>query len=550
MVGSYGNMALSTHHNGPSRPLSIEEIVQEAQNFEFIPNRPMKSWLRSAQMLLTEAAICEQDGDLQKAYLYLYRHANLVLGKFPEHPEYKGPSFKNDMRQAQKTVQSNLVKLEEWKPRIQQQHQRYVQAMQRRNADRQRVQQERVNDERQQLAQDGHRQGSRDWDDQNFEDPNHALDANEHRELAVDLAHREIRRRDAHRTSTRRAGISPGTVAARRRGVVVDTHDNEPPTRHHHGLDHVSAGIREAGRHLHHRDHRQSSSGESNQRDSVSAKYKYPSVPSKEAAIDWRAPPLQPQARSRMSSLPPTIPAKQSLDSTAYQRDSIAPPIPAKPTAQLPSPPAVTPPPPPGAFQPPAKYTFKPNAFTESGAPLRTVLLPPDLRTTFLNIADQNTLRNHETCGILCGTLISNALFINHLVIPDQISTSDTCDTTEEGDNALFDFCDANDLLVCGWIHTHPSQTCFLSSRDLHTSSGYQVMLPEAIAIVCAPRHNPDWGIFRLTDPPGLNHVLNCSQKGLFHPHAERDLYTDALRPGHVVEGPGLKFEVVDLRRR
>ena len=75
-------------------------------------------------------------------------------------------------------------------------------------------------------------------------------------------------------------------------------------------------------------------------------------------------------------------------------------------------------------------------------------------------------------------------------------------------------------------------------------------MLPEAIAIVCAPRQNPDWGIFRLTDPPGLQHVLHCEQKGLFHLHSETNLYTDAMKPGHVVEGPGLKFEVVDLRKR
>ena len=75
-------------------------------------------------------------------------------------------------------------------------------------------------------------------------------------------------------------------------------------------------------------------------------------------------------------------------------------------------------------------------------------------------------------------------------------------------------------------------------------------MLPEAISIVCAPKHNPDWGIFRLTDPPGLPHVLRCEKKGLFHPHSETNLYTDALKPGHVVEGTGLKFDVVDLRRR
>ena len=219
--------------------------------------------------------------------------------------------------------------------------------------------------------------------------------------------------------------------------------------------------------------------------------------------------------------------------------DSHAPVIPQKPATVTPAP----------SPRRQSKYFFEPSAFTESGAPLRTVMLPPDLRTAFLNLAHSNTARSLETCGILCGTLISNALFINHLIVPDQTSTSDTCDTTEEGDNALFDYCDNADLLVCGWIHTHPSQTCFLSSRDLHTSSGYQVMLPEAIAIVCAPRHSPDWGIFRLTDPPGLPAVLNCHQKGLFHPHAESHLYTDALRPGHVVEGPGLRFEVVDLRK-
>jgi STAM-binding protein len=42
--------------------------------------------------------------------------------------------------------------------------------------------------------------------------------------------------------------------------------------------------------------------------------------------------------------------------------------------------------------------------------------------------------------------------------------------------------------------------------------------------------------------------ILNCAQSGLFHPHAESKIYTDALRPGHVHELKGLEFEVVDLR--
>jgi STAM-binding protein len=131
-------------------------------------------------------------------------------------------------------------------------------------------------------------------------------------------------------------------------------------------------------------------------------------------------------------------------------------------------------------------------------------------------------------------------------VIPEQISTSDTCETTNE--SAIFDYCDSEDLIMLGWIHTHPTQTCFMSSRDLHTHSGYQVMLPESIAIVCAPSKDPDWGVFRLTDPPGLKTVLNCTQTGLFHPHAQENIYTGALRPGHVFEVNGLEYETVDLR--
>ena len=194
----------------------------------------------------------------------------------------------------------------------------------------------------------------------------------------------------------------------------------------------------------------------------------------------------------------------------------------------------------------PSSYTFKPSAYLENGTPLRSVFLPTDLRTRFLSLAASNTKNNLETCGILCGTLVSNALFISRLVIPEQISTSDTCETTNE--SALFDYCDSEDLIMLGWIHTHPTQTCFMSSRDLHTHSGYQVMLPESIAIVCAPSKSPDWGVFRLTDPPGLKTVLNCTQSGLFHPHAEENIYTGALRPGHVFEVNGLEYETVDLR--
>ncbi|KAK5173169.1 uncharacterized protein LTR77_003291 [Saxophila tyrrhenica] len=517
-------MAVPRYSTTSSRPLGVEEIVKQALDYEFISERPLKAWLRSAKLLLTEARICEQDGDIQRAYLFLYRHANLVIVKFPQHPEYKDPQLKAGIVANGRIVEENLKKLEQWKPKIKRDHERYVQAIERRNAERQRVEAERLSDQQERVANDEFGRLSVGADGGAYDDERgQALDANEHRQLAVDLAHQEIRRRDATKQATRRAGVSPATVAERRQGVVEDDGARVQSYRDDgSGLGAVGEGVRLAGHMLQHPSQRQSRSTAPQQQREPTSSYHYPSVPTKEGAMYWDMPSLQPGQQLP----PPSRPAKHPLDRTPNNQSPPPPPIPTRPS----------------------KTTFKSTATTESGTPLRPLLLPPSLRTTFLNLAHANTLANLETCGILCGTLISNALIITHLIIPDQHSTSDTCDTTEAGDNALFDYADSHNLLVCGWIHTHPSQSCFLSSRDLHTSSGYQVMLPEAIAIVCAPRHNPDWGIFRLTDPPGLGHVLRCERKGLFHPHEETRLYTDAGGKGHVVEGQGLRFEVVDLR--
>ena len=39
----------------------------------------------------------------------------------------------------------------------------------------------------------------------------------------------------------------------------------------------------------------------------------------------------------------------------------------------------------------------------------------------------------------------------------------------------IFEAQDSRGLYPLGWIHTHPTQTCFLSSVDIHTHCGYQV---------------------------------------------------------------------------
>jgi hypothetical protein len=45
-------------------------------------------------------------------------------------------------------------------------------------------------------------------------------------------------------------------------------------------------------------------------------------------------------------------------------------------------------------------------AYLENGQDLRSVFIPSALRERFLKIAEPNTQRNLETCGILCGVLV------------------------------------------------------------------------------------------------------------------------------------------------
>ncbi|XP_066522728.1 AMSH-like protease [Hoplias malabaricus] len=171
---------------------------------------------------------------------------------------------------------------------------------------------------------------------------------------------------------------------------------------------------------------------------------------------------------------------------------------------------------------------------------LRRVLIPRDLTYRFLLLADSNTARGIETCGVLCGKLTHDEFVLTHVIVPKQSAGPDYCDM--ENVEELFSYQDHHNLLTLGWIHTHPTQTAFLSSVDLHTHSSYQLMLPEAIAIVCSPKHN-DTGVFRLTSA-GMGEVAGCRLKG-FHPHSkDPPLFTVCK---HVVVRES-KTTVLDLR--
>ncbi|EJF61745.1 Mov34-domain-containing protein [Dichomitus squalens] len=175
---------------------------------------------------------------------------------------------------------------------------------------------------------------------------------------------------------------------------------------------------------------------------------------------------------------------------------------------------------------------------------LRTIKLPRECLPKFLSIARVNTLQNRETCGLLLGKDKGTKYVVTTLLIPKQHSTSDTCMMDEE--ELVLQFTEERHLITLGWIHTHPTQSCFMSSVDLHTHSGFQRMLPESFAVVCAPSSTPQFGIFRLTDPGGLQTILDCSAKEAFHPHPDVPIYTDC--DNSHVQMRDLSLEIVDLR--
>lgn len=176
---------------------------------------------------------------------------------------------------------------------------------------------------------------------------------------------------------------------------------------------------------------------------------------------------------------------------------------------------------------------------------LRTIEMEGDMFDRFVSLTNRNTVRGIETCGILAGSFLAqkNIFRVTHLIIPKQTGTSDTCATTNEDE--IFEYQIKHDLLTLGWIHTHPTQACFLSSVDLHTQSSYQALFPEAVAVVIAPRDTPNFAFFHLSKS-GFPTIQNCPLSG-FHHHPERGLYEAC---SHVVLSWNSKkpCKVVDMR--
>ncbi|OIW10566.1 hypothetical protein TanjilG_15938 [Lupinus angustifolius] len=112
---------------------------------------------------------------------------------------------------------------------------------------------------------------------------------------------------------------------------------------------------------------------------------------------------------------------------------------------------------------------------SSSSKTIRDVHISMRLMEDFLDLAKENTEKDLETCGILGAFLENGTLYMTTLIIPKQESASSS------------------------------------------------VMIPEAFAVVLAPTDNSrSCGLFRITDPEGMNILRNCQEKG-FHPHKEPD---------------------------
>ncbi|XP_057774541.1 AMSH-like ubiquitin thioesterase 2 isoform X4 [Salvia miltiorrhiza] len=155
---------------------------------------------------------------------------------------------------------------------------------------------------------------------------------------------------------------------------------------------------------------------------------------------------------------------------------------------------------------------------------------------------EQSTSKHLKDIHMKDGTF-----YVTSLIIPKQEATSNSCQALNEEE--IYSIQNEESLYPIGWIHTHPSQSCFMSSIDLHTQYTYQVMVPEAVGIVLAPSdESRQYGIFRLSDPDGMNIIKECQERG-FHLHKApangTPIYEDCP---NIIFNPNLRLEIHDLR--
>ncbi|XP_025699479.1 uncharacterized protein [Arachis hypogaea] len=124
---------------------------------------------------------------------------------------------------------------------------------------------------------------------------------------------------------------------------------------------------------------------------------------------------------------------------------------------------------------------------------------------------DEST--SSRTIGVRDVHIENGTLYMTTLIIPKQESASNSCQATNEEE--VFKILNERSLYPVGWIHTHPSQSCFMSSVDLHTQYSYQVIDRSIIyyslpfffhvkGFLCSITSHPDMNVIH------VHNILSC----------------------------------------
>ncbi|KAF4344722.1 ubiquitin thiolesterase, partial [Fusarium beomiforme] len=357
----------------PTRPQTVKELVAQAENFNFNTNIPVKHWTRAAETLYQEkASFAVSDGDFGRAYMMLYRHSVLVLKYIPTHPQIKDPENKKAYQALSRRIKRVIQDLEQLKPEIENAVKEWERMA---VSPKPNTESEPSTQYEQFAARDPSLTGNA-----------KILDAFDNQDLAVDLAQKELMRRDTARRATRQAGIADEDIMSRRRGGRWDQWDGARI-----GDDEDLRRQMEATRHA--LDSAQERRIDDDYRP-TSHTYSYPSI-SRPRAVEYESQPpkpsIQPSRPPKEPVAPPPPPSSHNLPPALPQKvplPNYAPLIPSP--SQQPSLPEVprkealdAPPP---TLPKKERLTFKPGAYLENGDPLRSLFIPKNLRQDFLDI--------------------------------------------------------------------------------------------------------------------------------------------------------------------
>ena len=110
----------------------------------------------------------------------------------------------------------------------------------------------------------------------------------------------------------------------------------------------------------------------------------------------------------------------------------------------------------------------------------------------FYDLSKDATAKEIETLSYLFGNKKQvdgvSHIYITHLFLSDQTATANSSQVTNK--NCLDDFKKQYNVTEYGWMHSHPLETCCMSSIDTHIQAIKQKVDSNYLCIVFSPIDN------------------------------------------------------------